>query len=133
MTCRRQARIANEILMYFRSQKKSAGDLMLSDELDSDGEGGSLMLVDTLADDSEEVLDRLEREEMSTELLINIERVLDKREREIITLRYGLSGNVPLTQREIAEKRNISRSYVYRIAYCKRGYELRTPQGLYGL
>lgn len=107
--------IENEVLMHFRNQKKTAGELLMSDALDSDGEGNVLMLGDTLSDGGEEILDRLDREEMGEILMESMERCLDKREQRILTLRYGLKNCTPLTQREIALRCNISRSYVSRI------------------
>ncbi len=107
--------IENEVLMHFRNQKKSAGELFMGDALDSDGEGNVLMLGDTLSDNGEEILDSIDREEMSQTLLCSMNKCLDDREKEIITLRYGLQNDIPLTQREIALRCNISRSYVSRI------------------
>lgn len=107
--------IENEVLMYFRSQKKSSGELLMSDALESDTDGNVLVLGDTLSDNGEEILDRLDRDEMSAALLGSIRRCLDEREKEIIMMRYGLDNKAPLTQREIAVKCGISRSYVSRI------------------
>ena len=107
--------IENEVLMYFRSQKKSSGEMLMSEALESDGDGNVLVLGDTLSDDGEEILDQLDREEMSQTLMKYINRCLDDREREIVILRYGLNNQPPMTQREIAARCNISRSYVSRI------------------
>jgi len=106
--------IENEILMFFRSTKKSAGDLSLSDSIDSDGEGNSLSLIDVLADE-DDMFERLSAGEMSTNVRRYVDTLLDEREARIIYLRYGLDGNEPLTQRETADKCGISRSYVSRI------------------
>lgn len=106
--------IENEVLMHFRSLKKSAGDLSLSDTIDTDGEGNSLSLMDVLARD-DDMLDEIAASETRTQLHSFIESVLDDRERHIIFLRYGLSGCKPLTQKETAEICQISRSYVSRI------------------
>ena len=81
--------IENEILMHFRAQKKLQGEVSLSDTLEGDGDGGSLSLMDVISGEC-----------------------LSERERRIITLRYGLDGRQPLTQREIAAQSGISRSYV---------------------
>lgn len=105
--------IENEILMFFRSTKKSAGDLSLSDSIDSDGDGNSLSLIDVLADE-DDMFERLSAGEMSTNVRRYVDTLLDEREARIIYLRYGLDGNVPLTQRETADKCGISRSYVSR-------------------
>jgi len=106
--------IENEILMYFRSLKKSAGDLSLSEPIDVDGEGNSLSLIDILACE-DDMLDSLSAEETKNEMLNCVNTVLDSREAEIIRLRYGLYGHNPLTQRETADVCGISRSYVSRI------------------
>lgn len=107
--------IENEILMHFRGVRKTAGELSLNDELDSDGDGEPLVLGDTIADSGEEIIDRLSREEQRAKLLAAMDKVLEPREHEILTLRYGLDERKPLTQREIAAKYGISRSYVSRI------------------
>ena len=106
--------IENEILMYFRSQKKMAGDVSLSDTIDVDGEGNGLSVMDVVfyEDDTDE---RLGSEELCRSLRENIDRVLTPREAEIIRLRYGLGGKEPKTQQETAKLCGISRSYVSRI------------------
>ncbi len=106
--------IENEILMYFRAQRKSAGDLSLSDSIDSDGEGNALSLIDVLAGD-EDLLEDISKAELRGQVRGAVERVLEPREAEIIRLRYGLAGGKPLTQRETAARCSISRSYVSRI------------------
>lgn len=106
--------IENEVLMYFRSLRKSAGDLSLSDTLDTDGDGNSLSLIDILAQD-DDMLENLSAAEMRKNVRSYVESVLDHREQEIIRLRYGLSGQAPLPQREVAVRCGISRSYVSRI------------------
>ena len=106
--------IENEILMYFRSTRKCAGELSLSDSIDTDKEGNSLSLMDTISV-PDNMLEDLSNEEMCTQVREYIERVLTDREREIIYMRYGLGGIKSLTQREIAEQCGISRSYVSRI------------------
>lgn len=106
--------IENEVLMYFRGAKKSSGDISLSDTIDTDGDGGSLCLMDVvcLEDDMVEKVSRIELRRKLGEL---VESSLDDREKKIIRLRYGMDGNVPGTQREVAEICKISRSYVSRI------------------
>lgn len=106
--------IENEILMYFRSLKKSAGDLSLSDSIDTDKDGNALSLIDTVSSD-EDLLESISAKETKEQLLCYVERTLTKREQHIISLRYGLGGNKPKTQRETAEICGISRSYVSRI------------------
>lgn len=107
--------IENEILMYFRSQKKLQGEVSLSDSIDGDGEGNALSLMDTISVD-DDMLEELDTRDSCAKVRQCVRQCLDKREAMIITLRYGLSGGHPLTQREIAEKCGISRSYVSRRA-----------------
>ena len=104
----------NEILMYFRSMKKTSGDVSLSDALDTDPEGNSLSLMDILAQD-EELCDRIGNLELCKKLRECVDTELTEREAQIIKLRYGLYGRKPLTQRETAAKCGISRSYVSRL------------------
>lgn len=106
--------IENEILMHFRSQKKTMGDVSLSDVLDTDGEGSSLSLMDVLSQD-DEMSDRIEKLELCGKLKDIVSNVLNEREARIIRLRYGLDGRPPMTQRETAKVCGISRSYVSRI------------------
>ena len=88
--------IENEILMYFRGQKKLQGEVSLSDSIDTDKDGNALQLMDIVGVDDT--------------------MLEDPQEGEIVLLRYGLGGTVPLTQREIASSFGISRSYVSRRA-----------------
>ena len=106
--------IENEILMHFRSLKKSAGDISLSDSLDTDKDGNALSLMDTISSD-EDLLENISTKETRAQLLRYVENVLTTREQHIIALRYGLGGGKPKTQRETADICKISRSYVSRI------------------
>ena len=106
--------IENEILMYFRSQRKSAGDLSLSDALDVDGEGNGLYVMDVLAQE-DDMAERIGSRELCRSLRALIDSSLDKREAQIIRLRYGLGGREPMTQWETARECGISRSYVSRL------------------
>lgn len=106
--------IENEILMYFRAGKKRAQDIHISDPIDTDKDGNALTLSDILSDDSD-IVDTIDRKIKLSRLEGIIEKALDKREKNILTLRYGLYGNQELTQHEIAKKFGISRSYVSRI------------------
>ena len=106
--------IENEILMHFRSQKKTMGDVSLSDVLDTDGDGNSLSLMDVLAQD-DEMSDRIGELELCGKLKALVSSALNEREASIIKLRYGLDGSPPMTQRETAKVCGISRSYVSRI------------------
>ena len=106
--------IENEILMHFRSQKKTMGDVSLSDVLDTDGDGNSLSLMDVLAQD-DEMSDRIGELELCGKLKALVSSALNEMEARIIKLRYGLDGSPPMTQRETAKVCGISRSYVSRI------------------
>ena len=100
--------------MHFRNRKKSAQDVFISDPIDTDKDGNSLTLVDIMADDVN-ILDDIDLHLKAERLYAHLGTELDAREREILVLRYGLGGTMPLTQREVADRLGISRSYVSRI------------------
>ncbi|MBR7073097.1 MAG: RNA polymerase sporulation sigma factor SigK [Eubacterium sp.] len=106
--------IENEILMHFRTLKKSGNDVLLGDTIEIDRDGNPLTIEDLLADDTD-LAEELEMKTRWSEVKRYIDNMDDEREREIIILRYGLNNKKPLTQREVAERLNISRSYVSRI------------------
>jgi len=106
--------IENEILMYFRSQKKTAGDISLSETIDTDKEGNDLSLMDVISI-PDEMLDNIVDREMGESLKRFIRESLTETERKVIILRYGLFGKKPLTQMKTAQICGISRSYVSRI------------------
>lgn len=106
--------IENEILMYFRSQRKLQGELSLSDSLDGDSENGSLSLIDVVRVD-DNMLEELDLRDACAKVRRCVDVCLAGREAQIIRLRYGLGGQAPLTQRKIASLCGISRSYVSRI------------------
>lgn len=106
--------IENELLMLMRSSKKSRNDVSLNDPIGTDKEGNQILLVDVMSSE-EEVSDIIELKSQIKKLRENILSELDERERQIIVKRYGLDGEEPLTQREIAKELNISRSYISRI------------------
>jgi RNA polymerase sporulation-specific sigma factor len=106
--------LQNEILMYFRSQKKSQSDVSLSETIDVDKDGNPLTWSDVLAVE-DTIADDLFVKISSDKAKKAIEKELDEREKKVIVLRYGLLGEKPLTQREIATGMGISRSYVSRI------------------
>ncbi len=106
--------IENEILMHFRSLKKTAGDIYFDEPIDTDKEGNQLTLIDIIAED-DGIVDKIDLNIKSEQLYRFIDECLDERELTIIKHRYGLFGCKPLTQREVAEKLDISRSYVSRI------------------
>ena len=105
--------IENEILMHFRSSRKTASEVSLSETLDSDGEGNSLALMDVISCEDEN-LHEIELSDRYQQMYEHMNTCLDDREKQVIALRYGLGGSEPLTQREIAGKYGISRSYVSR-------------------
>ena len=124
----RQERVANEILMYFRSQRKLQGEVSLADTLEASGEGGALSLMDVIAVD-DTMLEDLDTRDACVKVRQCVRTCLTDRERKIITLRYGLDGRAPRTQREIAAQCGISRSYVSRIE--KRALE-KLQEGMGG-
>ena len=106
--------IENEILMYVRAQKKLQGEVSLSDPIETDKEGNALELIDVVGTE-DTMLEDIHQQDSARKLRRLVGEVLTAREAEIIRLRYGLGGTVPLTQREIAAAFGISRSYVSRI------------------
>lgn len=106
--------IENEVLMFFRNSKKTAQDVSMNDPIETDKEGNSLSLMDIMATE-DSIVDDIDIKIKSEKLKGYIDKTLSPREKEIIELRYGLNGNKQITQREVAAKMNISRSYVSRI------------------
>ena len=106
--------VENEILMHFRSQKKSAQDVSLSDCIETGADGAALSLMDVVSDDWD-LQEQVINQESVACLREAVERCLTEQERLVITLRYGLQGKAPRRQREVAEACGISRSYVSRI------------------
>lgn len=100
--------------MHFRSIRKTANDISISDPIESDSDGGELTLMDTFADE-DSMIEQLDRKLQAKKLRNAVEELRDPREKEIVILRYGLNGREPMAQREIAQKLGISRSYVSRI------------------
>lgn len=107
--------IENELLMMMRVKKKQAREVSLYEKIGVDQEGRELQLVDVLESDPVDILGQLELRKNSGKLYKGINCVLDEREREIIISRYGLENRKEVTQREIAERLGISRSYISRI------------------
>ena len=106
--------IQNEILMYYRSNNKYNKNISINDSIGYDKDGNEITIIDVLKSDKPDfALDLYEKENIR--LLSEYVKVLNKREKEIITYRYGLNNNDELTQKEIAKKLHISRSYVSRI------------------
>lgn len=115
--------------MYFRGQKKLQGEVSLSESIDTDKEGNALQLMDVVGVD-DTMLEDLHDRDNALRLRGLVQSCLSTRESEIIRLRYGLGGTVPLTQREVASSFGISRSYVSRIekrALEKLRAELERP------
>ena len=106
--------IQNEILMYFRSQKKLCAEISINETIDVDRDGNPLTYTDILCSD-ENVSEEVGTKVQTDKLLRLVENLLTERERQIIVMRYGLYGTPPVTQREIASVLKISRSYVSRI------------------
>jgi len=106
--------VENEILMYFRSQKKSSQDVSLSDYIETGTDGAALSLMDVVGQD-EDLLEQVSNREQLRCVLRAVDRDLTDQERQVICLRYGLGGCAPRRQREVAQVVGISRSYVSRI------------------
>ncbi len=107
--------IQNEILMYFRVQKKRTGEISINETIDVDRDGNPLTYMDIIST-TEDLGDDLDRKTQIERALRLVKNALDERERQIITMRYGLFGlKHTYTQKEIAERLSISRSYVSRI------------------
>ena len=104
--------------MHFRAGKKSAQDVSFSEPIDTDKDGHPLTLSDVIAED-DTIIDDIDLKINAEKLYRYIREILGERERVIIELRYGLIGDA-LTQREVADKLDISRSYVSERAYCKQ-------------
>ena len=106
--------IENEILMYFRNNKKLSQEISFSEPIDTDSEGNPLTLMDIIAID-DTIVDDIDTKGKLKKLVYLINNINDQRDKLIIVKRYGLDGCEPLTQKEIAKELNISRSYVSRI------------------
>lgn len=106
--------IANEILMYFRSNKKHLNNVSLNDSIGYDKDGNEINLIDVLKCESEDALDKIDTQN-KIDLLLKYLDTLSPREKDIIIKRYGLFNTKDMTQKEIAKKMNISRSYVSRL------------------
>lgn len=106
--------IENEIFMYFRSRKKSAQEISMNEPIDTDSEGNPLTFTDIIYSD-ETVFDDVDMKIKTEKLYGYLSSIKDPRDRKILIMRYGLYDTDPLTQREIAKKLGISRSYVSRI------------------
>ena len=110
----RYVSIANEILMNFRAKKKLSNEVSINETIDVDRDGNPLTYIDVISCD-ESLTSEVERQLDGQRAMRYVNTYLDERERRIISLRYGLGGRTPLTQREVATLLGISRSYVSRI------------------
>ena len=106
--------VENEILMYFRSQRKSSQDVSLSDYIETGADGAALSLMDVISDE-QDLLEQVSTRENIRQLRRAMDACLTEQERLVIRLRYGLDGAAPKRQREVAAVTGISRSYVSRI------------------
>ena len=106
--------VENEILMHFRAQRKCGNDVSLSDYIESGSDGAALSLMDVVSDDTD-LLEQVCTKESVAALRKAVGACLTDQERQVIELRYGLGGQPPQRQRQVAERTGISRSYVSRI------------------
>ncbi len=104
----------NEILMHFRAQRKRAQDVSLSDYIETGTDGTALELMDVVGQE-DDLLERFSKKQQLSQVLEAVKDELTDQERQVIELRYGLTGEPPARQREVAEITGISRSYVSRI------------------
>ena len=105
--------------MYFRAQRKSAQDVSLFDYIETGADGAPLELMDVVSEDFD-LLEQVSSREMAQQLRRAVDSCLTDQERQVILLRYGLDGQTPKRQREVADITGISRSYVSHRGYCKR-------------
>ena len=106
--------LQNEILMHFRAQKKLACETSIDDTIEIDKDGNPLTYIDIISVD-DNIIEQIDLKSKKEMIEYSVNKLLDKREKAIIRLRYGLNGKKPITQREVAAKLGISRSYVSRI------------------
>ena len=106
--------IENEVLMYLRKTRRLAGEVSLNDALDQEDEGSALSLMDVIRVE-DTMLEDLNTRDACRQVRDAVEQCLTDREKLVIVRRYGLDGNPPQTQREVASQCGISRSYVSRI------------------
>ena len=106
--------VENEILMHFRAQRKSAQDVSLSDYIETGGDGAALSLMDVVSEDAD-LLEQVSTRETVQQLRRVMQDCLTEQERQVLAMRYGLDGQPPKRQREVAQACGISRSYISRI------------------
>jgi len=107
--------IENELLMMLRQERKYSKEFSLYEPIGTDKEGNEISLLDIIEQEGNDISKHIVLEDNIKQLQQSLNTCLEPRELEVLSLRYGLSGNIPLTQREIADQLKISRSYVSRI------------------
>lgn len=107
--------IENELLMMLRQERKCSKEFSLYEPIGTDKEGNEISFLDIVEAEGTDITEQVVLNDNIKQLYSHIKTVLSKRELKVLSLRYGLFGNIPLTQREVATKLNISRSYVSRI------------------
>ena len=107
--------IENEILMYFRTRKKQSREVSIFEPIGTDREGNEINLLDVIEAEHVDSTEQMQMCQDIRDMYKYIDLMLNEREKEILTMRYGIRGQKELTQREIGEKLNISRSYISRI------------------
>lgn len=107
--------IDNELLMMFRTKKKSCRDISIYEPIGTDKEGNEISLLDVIEGSNDDIADKMDMAQNVKKMYGLLDRVLTEREKEIILLRYGLDGGEEITQRKIGSMLGISRSYVSRI------------------
>lgn len=117
----RWERVANEILMLLRSHKKYSREVSLYEPIGVDKDGESISLVDVIQMENQDILEKMILDQDVRELYYAFSKCLNENEKQVVRMRYGLFGGREYTQREIAERMGLSRSYISRIE--KRGLE----------
>ena len=107
--------MANEILMHFRARKKQSREVSIYEPIGTDKEGNEISLLDIIESDQVDTAEQMQTSQDIKAMLASFDQVLEEREKMILMMRFGILGQKELTQREIGEKLNISRSYISRI------------------
>lgn len=101
--------------MHFRARKKCSREVSIYEPIGTDKEGNEISLLDIIESDQVDTADQMQTSQDIKAMLVSFEQVLEEREKIILMMRFGILGQKELTQREIGEKLNISRSYISRI------------------
>ena len=107
--------IENELLMMFRSRKKTSREVSLFESIGMDKEGNEINLLDVMEGQQTDVVEQMTLLDNIRQMYFFMDKILTKREKEILVLRYGILSGREMTQNEIGRKMGISRSYVSRI------------------